>query len=47
MFYNETFDGTNWNQASVHTQEVDRDAQYDRFIAFGIDPETIRKTQDQ
>lgn len=46
MFYNEIFDGATWNHASVHSQEGDRDVQYQRFLDLGIDPTTIRKTQD-
>ena len=47
MFYTEIFDGTTWNRSSSHTQEVDRDAQYQRFLDLGTDPATIRKTQDE
>lgn len=47
MFNTEIFDGTDWNLGSTHTQEIDRDAQFDRFIANGVAPENIRKSQDE
>ena len=43
MYKIERLVGGNWELFSFHTQEIDRDWQWDRFLDLGIPAEELRK----
>lgn len=46
MYNIEIFMEGSWQLASSHTQEIDRSAQYQRFLDNGIDSNNLR-TKDE
>lgn len=46
MYTIEIFIDPDWTPASKHSQEGDRDVQYQRFIDSGILPENLRKQEN-